>query len=267
MNPPSTPNFSSKTFITGAKQLVVQLAAEIISSPNSTLGVEYIKQLKKYLPNCKILPVKRKGTDHDSDCIEDSFASASKIRQLIGNNCLSELVPSIIEKVITDGVSDGTVPCRSENADRAILSAVRGMKKEELSLFVTDESGLSDRIYNSAKTSLTLDELYENAKSKNYTHSRVRREVMNAYLGIPKDIHRETPPFIRILAADEKGLSLLKNVKDIPLITKHSDSKKLDSFGKQVYSIQCSSTDKFALMSPVVSVCGAEQKNSMIIVK
>ena len=241
--------------------------AEAISSPNSTLAVEYIKQLYKYAPDCKILPIKRVAVGHDSKSINDGFASASRIRQLIGNDNLSEFIPPFMEKAITEGIADGTVPYKTDHAERAVLSELRQMKREEYSLYVTDESGLSDRIYNSVKTAVNLNELCEFSKSKNYTHSRVRREVMNLYLRIPKEFHRYEPPYIRILAADEKGLSLLKGVRNIPLVTKHSDAQNLDSFGKEVYSLQCSSTDKFALMSRKIGYCGMEQKKSLIIVK
>lgn len=242
-------------------------AAEIITSPNSTLAVEYVRQMKKYLPDCEILPIKRMGAEHDSDEQQDGFASASGIRKLIGKKDVSGLMPSAMYNILSQQFKSGKAPCRTELAERAILSCLRGMNKDELSLYVTDKTGLADRIYNSVRTAESLEELYDNTKSKNYTHSRVRREIMNAYLGIENNIHLSEPPFVRVLAVSEKGLALLKNVKDMPLITKHSDACRHDSFAERVYEIQCSTTDKFALMSPNIRPCGMEQKNSMVIVR
>ena len=41
--------------------------SEILSSPNSTLAVEYIRAIKKLSYDVKLLPVKRKGSGHDSE--------------------------------------------------------------------------------------------------------------------------------------------------------------------------------------------------------
>ncbi len=94
----------------------------------------------------------------------------------------------------------------------------------------------------------------------------LRREVMNIYLKIPAEISLKTPPYIRILAANKKGLSLLKNAK-LPVVTKHSDAVFEDAFSKQIYDLQCSTTDKFSLMTEKIAPMGMEQKNSVIIIK
>ncbi len=240
-------------------------ARQILSSPNSTLAVEYIKQLKIYSPKCDMLPVKRAAVEHDSTEAADGFASASKIRELIGKNDVSPFVSPFVSEIISDSVSSGFIH-RAENGERAILSSLREMKKEEYSLYVTDESGLSDRIYNAVRTADSLEELYMASKSKNYTHSRIRREVMNLYLKIPKEYCRKTPPYIKVLAANERGLSLLKNA-ELPVVTKHSEAIFTDDFSKRIYDLQCSSTDKFALMSEKIGPCGMEQSNSVAIIK
>lgn len=252
----------------GVSEVFGDDARRIISSPNSTLAAEYIKQLKIYAPECQILPIKRIGADHDGDEVTENIASASKIRAMLRED-ISCFVPEDTDSAVRNNLLKGTVH-RLENADRAILSSLREMKKEEYSLYVTDDSGLIARIYESVKTAATLDELYENAKSKNYTHARVRREVLNLYLKTEKEISKSVPPYIRILAVNEKGLSLLSEAKrkaSVPIVTKHSDMAILDDFGQKVYALQCSSTDKFALMSEKIRPCGMEQKNSMIIIK
>jgi len=147
---------------------------------------------------------------------------------------------------------------------------LRRLDKVGLEKYISDEQGLVSRIYDAAKTSSGLVELYNEARSKNYTHSRVRREVLSAFLGIKKDIATRTPPYMRILAVSEKGLTLLSSAKKnsaIPIVTKHGEMQNLDSFSKEIYDLQCSSSDAFALFSPAVRPCGLEQKNSMLIIK
>lgn len=249
-------------------QLYGENARTVISSPNSTLGVEYIKQLAVYAPDKDFLPVRRFGTDHDSEDVSDGFASASKIRSMTGED-ISAFVPDFVDETIKKNINDGTIHSLL-TAERAILSSLREMSKEEYSDYVTDDCGLASRIYEGAKSAKSLNELYEKAKSKNFTHARVRREVLNLYLRIPRYICRETPPYIKIIAANERGLSLISKAKEnssLPLVTKHGDRERLSDFGKAVYDLQCACTDKFSLMCDNIRPCGEEQRNSMIIIK
>ncbi len=246
--------------------------ADIISSPNSTLAVEYLRQIKSF-GAVVFLPVKRKGAAHDSKESEGVFLSASKIREEINRGNIDAVVGYISEnalRIIKEEISEGFAPCTMKQNERAILSALRQLDKDDLSRYISDEQGLVSRIYESVNQAECLEQLYSLAKSKNYTHSRIRREALNAYLGVEKDISKLTPPYIRILAVSEKGLSLLSSAKKnsaIPIVTKHGEMQNLDAFSKRIYELQCSSTDKFALFSPKVRPCGLEQKSSMLIIK
>ncbi len=241
--------------------------AEVLSSPNSTLAVEYIRALKKISPDVKLLPVKRKGSGHDSEEISEGTASASKIRAFESLSQAADYIPLKAFSLFEKAFNEGNGPYTMKTGERVVLSAMREMKKEDYSLYVTDSSGLANRIYEAVQTADSLDLLYEKAKSKNFTHSRVRREVMNLFLKIPKDISKEKAPYMRILAVSERGISLLAKAKEnsaVPIITRHGETANLSERGKEVYELQCSFTDKFALFTEKIRECSLEQKNSMI---
>ncbi len=240
---------------------------EVLSSPNSTLAVEYIKALRAFSPDTKIMPVKRKGSDHDGENIKDGIASASKIRSFSDFGKAEEFIPEEIYPLFLNAVKNGDGPYIMKKGERAVISALREMKKEEYSLYVTDEAGLVSRIYEAVKAAASLDELYEKAKTKSYTHSRVRREVLSLYLKIPKELPKGKVPYMRILAASERGLSLLGKAQEkssVPVITRHSQMSLLSEEAQTVYEIQCISTDKFAVFSDKIKECSLEQKHSMI---
>lgn len=237
-------------------------ARDIISSPNNTLAVEYIRHLPK---NIRLLPVKRQGADHDSDTAKDNIASASMIRNLgFGENSFS-YVPEKLLPLYKDAESYSL-----SLSERAVLSALRLMDKEEYSLCVSDSNGLDMRIYDSMQTATSLENLYAMAKSKNYTHSRVRREVLNLYLKIKKDCSEGVPPYMRILAVSENGLSLLSSAKEnssLPIITKYSETKNLTAKAREIYEAECRNTDLFSLCTEKIKECSVEKKHSIIIVK
>lgn len=250
------------------KEQYSEKEAAVFSSPNSTLAIEYIRALGKFSPDTELMPILRIGAGHDSEKTLENIASASKIRGSESFKKMKDYIPEEIFSLLFEETEKGFAPCKTQNAERAILSSLREMKKEEYERYVTDETGLAQRIYENVKSAGSLNELYDLVKSKNFTHSRIRREVMSLYLKIDKDIAKEKAPYMKILAASKRGLSLLSSAKSnssVPIITRHSETASFTGRAKEVYSLQCESTDKFALFSQKVRPCSLEQKNSIII--
>ena len=81
-------------------------AGEIISSPNNTLAIEYIRHLSDSI---KLLPVKRIGADHDSDRAKDSIASASLIRSKSLKESLSYIPENLITLKVPTPIASATV--------------------------------------------------------------------------------------------------------------------------------------------------------------
>ena len=237
-------------------------ARDIISSPNNTLAVEYIRHLPD---NIRLLPVRRQGADHDSDTAKEGIASASMIRNLGLSDDSFSFVPEKLLPLYKDADTYSL-----SFSERAILSSLRLMEKEKYALYVSDSKGLDMRIYEAAQKATSLENLYSLAKSKNYTHSRIRRVVMNVYLKIRKEYSEGIPPYMRILAVSEKGLSLLSGAKEntsVPIITKYSEAKNLDDKAREIYEAECRNTDLFSLCADKIKECSLEKKHSVIIVK
>ena len=240
-----------------------------LSEPNNTLAVEYIKQLMKYGREKDILPVRRKGASHDSSEAGGNIASASMIRNLPCHEGFA-FMPEAIAGLFGGEKEKGFLPVLPAYCERSILACLRSMKKEDYSLYVSDGAGLADRIYEAAKSADSLSDLYEKAKSKNYTMSRVRREVMSLYLGVRKQWSEGTVPYMKILAVSERGLSLLSGAKEnssVPIITKHSEAERLTGRAKEIYDAECRNTDLYMLMSQKTRECALEKTHSLIIVK
>jgi len=239
--------------------------AEIISSPNSTLGIEYLKALKSYGRENDFLPVLREGASHDSSETKGNIASASYIREAILSQNIKDYLPEVTYEILKAEKEKGLSPCSLKNNERGMLSSLREIPKEDYSLYISDETGLSDRIYTSLKTATTLAELYDGVKVKNYTHSRIRREILMLYLRCPKSLSEGKVPYMKILATSEKGLTLLKNAKKnstVPVITRHAERESLTEKGKALYDFECTATDKFAFMSETIRESGEEKKQS-----
>jgi predicted nucleotidyltransferase len=244
------------------KETAGEKAGELVASPNNTLAVEYIRHLSEHI---RLLPVRRQGADHDSDTAKEGIASASLIRGLGFSEESFSYVPEKLLSLYKQADKYSLDYC-----ERAIISALRLMDKEEYSLYVSDSKGLDMRIYDSVRGADSLESLYAMAKSKNYTHSRIRREVLNLWLKIKKDYCDGIPPYMRILAVSERGLSMLSKAKEnssLPIITKYAEAKNLKGRAKEIYEAECRNTDLFSLCTEKIKECSAEKKHSLIIVK
>lgn len=85
---------------------------------------------------------------------------------------------------------------------------------------------MDKRIYN-ARMSGSLDELEFTVKSKNYTMSRIRRALLNILIGIKKDDIKILPPYIRILASNERGIDILSEMKRKSVLPYNTSLAKL----------------------------------------
>ena len=251
-----------------AEAVLGKKAAAVFSYPNSTLSLEYIRTLSKIGSNMDFLPVKRFGAAHDSAEADGKTASASFLRSLENTELLKPFMPAYAFEKLSQMVQEGKVPCTLQNGESVILSFLRRLSLEEIEQLTGENNGLSERIYEAVKSSCTLDELLFKVKTKAFTLARIRRTVMQIFLQIPFEMTKEIPPYIKVLAANSKGLEILKNASDkIPVVTKHSDIQKLDERARAVYEINCRASDQYAFFSKKTRACLLEQTSPVQIFK
>ncbi len=243
-------------------------AGDIILKPNNVLAIEYMRAMNKYSPNMGVFTVKRKSVPHDGGFSEDGFASASYIREQIktGFRTLDRYTTPLWSNAIKTASYQGEL-ADINRLERIILYKLRTINPEDISDICDIASGMDKRIYN-ARMSGSLDELEFTVKSKNYTMSRIRRALLNILIGVKKDDIKILPPYIRILASNERGLDILTELKNkavLPYNTSlaklsgiSSDSKRFtelearasDIYGLALYRIQSAQKDyrsKFAI--------------------
>lgn len=213
------------------------IGSEILETPNNILAVEYIKSA-----NLPCTAVKRIGKGHDSD---DEKYSASEIRKNLKNDNI----------------------CSLKNCERAVLAKLRCMTADDFLQLEDVTEGLENRIAEMVKISTSLEELYDNIKTKRYTHSRIRRIILKAYLGISKDFTKNVP-YIRILGFNSKGQEILAKMKKravLPVISRYSDINTLDEYGKALFELECRCTDLYNLGYKNPLPCATEQRSKVII--
>lgn len=238
---------SGMTYPAAATSLINEMygseLADIISSPNNILGVEYLNALCFLDSDIKPFTVKRTGAAHDSDNISGKFASASYIRKLIHDKeNFSSFVPEYVRDEYYNAYSAGKTS-DMKNLERVILYKLRTVSPSELASVPDVGQGLEYRLKQAAD-SQTISELLERVKTKRYTMARLKRILLNMLIGITSDDLKILPPYARILAFNERGREILALCKEsrIPVMTSLS---KLSETGK--------SAERFAFLEGTAS--------------
>lgn len=209
----------------------------VLDSPNNILAIEYLTYTK-----LKPIAVKRIGKGHDSD---DELYSASEIRKHMDKSLIATL----------------------KSCESAVLYKLRTMTAEDFKNIDDVSEGLENRIVTAVAASSSLEELYENIKTKRYTHSRIRRIILRAFLGISKN-EPKAPQYLHILGFNDKGRELLakmKNSAELPIISKYSDINNLSTEIQRLYKNECRYTDIYNLGFTPPKPCATEQTSKIVI--
>lgn len=184
--------------------------------PNDQLGLEYLKALKALGTEITPLPLPRTGAAHNSPLGGGPIASASAIRALLlaGEDAGRYLLPDtqIDPQQLAGLVFNG----------RGVLSRLRAMSPAEFSRLPDCGEGLENRLYAAARESTSPEQFCQQAKSKRYALSRIRRLAAYGYLGLTAEDFSPELPYLRVLGFSERGRSLLPRIKkqgSLPLLT------------------------------------------------
>lgn len=238
-----------------------------ISAPNNILALEYIKAVKTYYPSVKIKVVKRIGAGHDSNTVSDGVASASYIRELIkSGGDFSPFVPENAFEIYRSCKNDKIV-CDYNKFDLSVMTVLRSIDSISGKTAYCDFE-LSSRIDNAIKCSTNLDALYNTAKTKHYTHSRVRRAVLSRLFDITRDDIMISAPYVRILGFNTACSGILGECSKkcgLPVITISSEMQtKADDKAKRIFELECKASDFYNLCTEQTGKCGSELQYRLI---
>lgn len=224
--------------------------ARLIREPNNILAVEYLKAIYDLRVDIKPLTVSRSGAGHD-ELSDNSMPSASQLRLCLSQGrSIRDFVPEAANEIIEREISSGRGPVMPENLEIAVLSRLRMLPEEAYGQLPDSSEGLGNRLYSAVRSCNTLDSILAEAKTKRYAMSRLRRMLMCAALGITADMNFDTPQYLRVLAANEKGRGLLSEMQAkarVDVLTKPAAVRKLSRQAQRLFELEAASTDLHVL--------------------
>ncbi len=207
----------------------------LLSTPNDILAIEYLRAVNILNAPFTPLPIKRKGTGHDSEIVTQNIASATEIRnRIINRDNISHFVPSYDFDIYNDKL-----------LDTALIANLRLTSAESLAEINEVTEGLENKFIATAREISTVSDLCMAVKSKRYTLSRIRRIAYSSLIGLTKELGAMSPTYIRVLGANADGRAILREMKDkatLPIITKPADFK-----GDKIFDFSQRAEDIFSL--------------------
>lgn len=237
----------------------------ILQLPNNILAVEYLKALITLNSNITPKSFLRKGAGHDMSAKKNEFHSAGQLRRLmLDRENLHGLVPDSTLSLLEELITQGKCPVSINYLERAILCKLRSMKAEDFRSLPDISEGIENRLYTASQNACSLEQLYELAKTKRYTHARIRRLVISAFLGLDSSMP-DSPPYLRILGMSLKGQELLKKASPtLPLAVRPEDFRRLSGQALSVFELEARSDDIYSLACPIPQPCGRDYTEKLI---
>ena len=244
-------------------QLVPPEAAACLTAPNDLLAVEYCRCLDRIGAELMPLAIRREGAGHDAPLTEGPFSSASALRTLIAAGRTEEALERLPEPtrlLYRREEAAGRAPVWGATCQRAILARLRTMERDDYAAIDEGGEGLGNRMYAASRTAATLDELLTQTKTKRYALARIRRMILWAYLGLKPAERPAAIPYLRPLAANERGRKLLRRMQEraaIPVLTKSADVRRLGEAAQTLFAQEVRAADLYALAYPQLRAAGA----------
>lgn len=204
-----------------------------LSSSNDILGIEYLKNLNRLKSNIIPYTIKRVSSTYNDTDINKLFPSATAIRKML----IEDKNPESIVNATTEIMSEKLVKNYLNNNIISLddffseIKTVIIREQDNIINYFEVKEGLENIILKNILQAQNLEELIEAVKSKRYTRTRIRRTLLNIFLGITKAdmkkiLENVDRPYTKILAFNENGRSLLKS------IDYKSDERKIDIINK-----------------------------------
>lgn len=246
--------------------------AELLSTPNNNLGVEYIRALDRLNRDIRPMTVRREGAPHDSllrGTERPRFCSATQLRAFLNGEDWAALEPYLPQNgpaVLRAGWSGFP---SLERAERGLLARLRTMTAEDWTRIPDSGAGegLPPRLERAGKQCRSLEEFTALAKPKHWTQARMRRLLVWAWLGLTREDRPDQPPYLRVLGFNSRGQAVLKEMKDrahLPILTKPAHARSLDGPGRRLFDLEARCTDLYDLCLEAVPTPGREWTTSPV---
>ena len=223
--------------------------AQLLAHPNNNLGIEYLRSLNALNSPIRPATVLRKGAAHNALTEGAPFLSATQLRRYLAEGQRNKAEPFLPANTLS--LLPDPMPSLA-HLDRAMVARVRTMTAQDWSELPDSGAaeGLPQRLERAGQSCACMEEFYSLSKTKRYTHARLRRLALWAFLGLRAADRPANPPYLRVLGFRGRGQEILKEMKkkaSLPILTKPAHVRELDEQAQRLFELECRCTDLYTL--------------------
>ena len=212
------------SYAAASEQALQELTGQRIqlNTPNDILALEYSKALLKTA--IKPFFIQRQHADYNDTAISGNIASATAIRQALLTDKTSDIAQAVPANVNQELIALPYNFAFSRQMLWLLISyRLRMLTPQQIALSCQCSEGL-ENVLKRAESCTSLAKAVAECSGKRYPASRIRRLLLQLLLHhSAEDFAQAEPAYLRILAFNEQGRSLLKDIKknsSLPLLTK-----------------------------------------------
>ena len=242
---------------------------KVLSTPNNNLGIEYLRSLSALNSAIQPMTVTRQGAAHNTISTgTPKFVSATHIRTHLMADQREQILPYLVPHS-TEYLPELNELASIQRVQRVMLARIRTMDARDWAALPDSGSseGLPQRLERAGHQCTNLAHFLELVKTKRYTHARLRRLVLWAYLGLTADLIPPAPPYLRVLGFNPKGQQILKDMKKsacLPILTKPSHARTLSPEAQALFELEARFTDLYDLCLEEIPLPGREWRQNPV---
>lgn len=191
-----------------------EMGIDALTQPNDILAVEYCKAILSQNSPFIPWPIQRGGDYHDEEAHEENPSATAVRKLMIESGMWLDYVPAEVRELFRSAKLHTL-----ESGERMILGKLRTMTDAEFEAIPYGSEGLWRKLMHNSRRFANLEDVITATKSKRYTRTRLDRMVMCAFLDISSEMLDSPAPYVRVLAFNDRGRSILrKNKGEFPVI-------------------------------------------------
>ncbi len=228
---------------------------KVINSPNNILAIEYCKALRRRGSAIKPITLQRVGDGYNDPMPVSEYASATALRNVLKEGKLESIAHYVpystfqALKAMNEAFYNFV-----HTEDMFPYLKYKLLLNKNLHRLPDVREGLDNKLYNEVRNAATLKDLIEGSKSKRYTYTRLSRILCQYFIGFEsypiETLRNSAPDYIRILAFNDRGRAILKEMKDkstLNIIT------KIPKEPTDMLKIDLQSTAAYSILNPAIS--------------
>ena len=226
------------------------LDAEILRRPNDILAVEYCKAILSTGTAMVPFPIIREGSYHAQTPDPENPSATALRRRILESGDWGSFVPEACRDIFENA------PVHTlEAGERAVLMKLRTMTDGEFEALPYGSEGLWRKFMHACRKETTRSAITAATKSKRYTATRIDRMLMCACLGITAEMLAQPAPYVRTLAFNDRGRSVLRSMKQHLRCINAGES-----VDHPYFALECRCADLYALFAATIEAPGSEEK-------